>query len=48
MSKTMSLRKVEMWYNIPVLLRSVEKCTGAGAPTAPLCKGSWQKSLIFD
>ena len=25
-----------------------EKRTGAGAPTAPLCKGSWQKSLIFD
>ena len=22
--------------------------TDAGAPKAPLCKGSWQKSLIFD
>ena len=24
------------------------KCAGAGASPAPLCKGSWQKSLIFD
>ena len=27
---------------------AVKKRTGAGAPKAPLCKGSWQKSLIFD
>ena len=24
------------------------KCAGVGASPAPLCKGSWQKSLIFD
>ena len=27
----------------PILLRNIDKRTGAGAPKAPLCKGSWHE-----